>query len=140
MFYKTQGHAERGRPWFEALAGASVRHLTREISDPKGALRKRPASGPAAAAPTPKLPDLPPEVLAEAIEKVYLRSYARWADEPIPALGGKTPRMAIATPSGLERVKGLLRSYQEGEADAAAAQGRPAVSYDFLWRQLGIDR
>src|SRR3954453_2602614 len=38
--------------------------------------------------------------------------YAHWADEPIQALDGKTPRQAIKTPAGLERVKGLLRRYE----------------------------
>jgi len=37
--------------------------------------------------------------------------------------------MAIATPAGLERVKGLLREYEEGERQQSAAQGRPAVFY-----------
>ncbi len=66
---------------------------------------------------------LPPEALADAIEQVLLRSYAHWADEPIPALGGKTPREAIGTPAGMERVK-----------------GRRPISYQFLWDALGIVR
>ena len=81
-----------------------------------------------------------PEVIAEAIEKVMLRSYANWTDEPIPALGGKTPRQAIESPSGLERVKGLLRRYEDGEAEMASSQGRRSISYQFLWDGLGISR
>jgi hypothetical protein len=71
---------------------------------------------------------------------VVLRSYANWADEPIPALGGKTPRQAIESPGGLERVKGLLRSYEDGEAEMARSQGRRSISYQFLWDALGISR
>jgi hypothetical protein len=78
--------------------------------------------------------------MAEAIEKMLLRSYANWADEPIPALGGKTPRQAIEAPSGLERVKGLLRSYENDEAEMASSQGRRSISYQFLWNRLGISR
>jgi hypothetical protein len=37
-------------------------------------------------------------------------------------------------------VKGLLREYEEGERQQAANQGRPAVSYQFLWDALGIMR
>ncbi len=137
VFYRTQMLADEGRGWFDSVAGDAVRHLTREISDPRGALSNRGRDDkPAAAVPV----DLPPEVIAEAIEKVMLRSYANWADEPIPALGGKTPRQAIESPSGLERVKGLLRSYEDGEAEVARGQGRRSISYQFLWDGLGISR
>ena len=54
---------------------------------------------------------------------VVKRSYVHWADEPIPALNGQTPRQAIGSATGLERVKGLLRSYEDGEARMAAQTG-----------------
>ncbi len=78
--------------------------------------------------------------MSQAIEQVLHRHYANWADEAIPALGGRTPLQAISTPAGLERVKGLLREYEEGERQQSAAHGRPAVSYQFLWDALGISR
>lgn len=61
------------------------------------------------------------------------------ADEPIPALQGKSPREAMRTPAGLERVKGLLRSYEDNETQSAAQAVRSAVSYRFLWDALGIE-
>ncbi|MDZ7855840.1 hypothetical protein [Sphaerotilus sp.] len=134
VFYRTQGLADSGRAWFERVTAGAVRHLTREIVDPTSVIgRPDPGLGAGSAA-----PDLPPEVLAQAIEQVMHRHYAHWCDEPIPALADQTPRQAIATPSGLERVKGLLREYEAGEAHQAAAQGRRAVSYRFLWDALGI--
>lgn len=39
-----------------------------------------------------------------------------------------------------ERVEGLLRSYEENEAQAAASQGRRPIWYGFLWDSLGIER
>jgi hypothetical protein len=36
-------------------------------------------------------------------------------------------------------VKGLLRSYEEGEAQSAAQAGRSAISFRFLWDALGIE-
>lgn len=140
VFCRTQRLADEGRAWFEALAGSAVQHLTREITDPAGVMARageavdapRPAASPASA--------LPPEVLAQAIEQFIRRHYAHWCDETIPALGGLTPRQAIKTAAGLERVKGLLREYEDGERHQSAAQGRPAVSYQFLWDALGIPR
>lgn len=142
LFHRTQRLADEGRAWFEGVAGAAVQHLTREITDPAGHLAR---AGGGDTGRTPRsssasTPDLPPEVIAQAIEQVLHRHYANWADETIPALDGRTPRQAITTPPGLERVKGLLREYEEGERQQSAAQGRPAVSYQFLWDALGISR
>ncbi len=140
LLYKTAGLAEQGRPWFEALAGDSVKFVLREVSDPKGLLSHADPSK-RTAAQAPGLPaGLDPEVLAEAIAGVVKRSYANWADEPIPALNGQTPRQAIGSAAGLERVKGLLRSYEDGEAQQAAQQGRREISYQFLWDALGLRR
>jgi hypothetical protein len=146
LFHRTQRLSDQGRAWFEDMAGAAVQHLTREITDPAGHLaraggcqggdnssrRSRPSSA--------HKVDLPPEVIAQAIEQAIRRHYANWVDETIPALGGRTPRQAITTPAGLERVKGLLREYEEGERQQAANQARPAVSYQFLWDALGVMR
>ncbi len=136
LFARTQRLADDGRAWFEALAGSAVEHLTREIVDPRSpqALAAAADRGPAPP------PDLDPQALGELMSQVLHRSYANWADEPIPALGGKTPRQAIATPAGLERVKGLLRQYEAGEAAQARAQGRPEISFQFLWDALGLAR
>jgi hypothetical protein len=142
LFHRTQRLADVGRAWFEDLAGAAVQHLTREITDPAGHLARANGgnTGGTSRSSSTSTPDLPPEAVAQAIEQVLHRHYASWVDEIIPALGGRTPRQAITTPAGLERVKGLLREYEEGERTQSAAQGRPAVSYQFLWDALGISR
>ncbi|MCC6813693.1 MAG: DUF2384 domain-containing protein [Rubrivivax sp.] len=142
LFHRTQRLADVGRAWFEGVAGAAVQHLTREITDPAGHLAQAGGSdtGRTPRSSAASTPDLPPEVIAQAIEQVLHRHYANWADESIPALDGRTPRQAITTPAGLERVKGLLREYEQGERQQSAAQGRPVVSYQFLWDALGISR
>jgi hypothetical protein len=140
LFYKTAGLADSGRSWFDALAADAVKFLLREVSDPKGLLST--AGAAPARTPTPmQLPEgIDPQELAQALAGVIKRSYARWADEPIPALDGQTPRQAIRSATGLERVKGLLRSYEDGEAGMAASQGRAPISYQFLWDELGLAR
>lgn len=136
LFYQTQKLADDGRPWFEAQAGDAVRFLAREITDPRHVLRQ----GGAVARDQDAAADPPSSVPAEVFEQLIRRTYARWADEPIPALGSRTPRQAIATPGGLERVKGLLREYEAGEKDMARRDRRAPVSYQFLWDALGIER
>lgn len=134
IFYRTQRLADEGRAWFDALAGAAVQHLTRAITDPRSAaaLATARASAPA--------PALDPEATAALMEQFIHTHYANWADEPIPLLGDQSPRQAIATPAGLERVKGLLLEYEAGEAEMAKRDGRREISYQFLWDGLGIGR
>ena len=84
--------------------------------------------------------DLSPEETTRLFEQVMRRHYAKWADEPIPILGDLTPRQAMKTPARLDRVKGLIREYEDNETRMARADGRGEVSYQFLWNSLGITR
>ena len=79
-----------------------------------------------------------PEVITEVIGNRVRQLYAGWADQPLPILDNRTPREAIETAEGLEQVKFLLHTYEHGEMQQAKDQHRPPVSYDFLWRELGI--
>lgn len=114
IFFRTRRLADEGRAWFEALAGSAVQHLAREVTDPRSPAALAGATGRANAAPA-----LDPETIAAVMEQFLHSQYANWADEPIPILGGKTPRLAIKTQAGLERVKGLLREFEDGEAAMA---------------------
>jgi hypothetical protein len=135
IFYRTQRLADEGRAWFEAVAGRTVSHLTREVTDPRSTSARKGATRRGGTA-----PDLEPEAMTALLEQVLRKQYANWADEPIPMLGHKTPREAMATSAGLERVKGVLRSYESGEAHLARGDGRTPMSYQFLWDVLGISR
>jgi hypothetical protein len=117
------------------VAGTAVVFRTREIADPKGMLSQ---AKPGKDSKTAVRDEMPPEVIGEVIEQHIRQHYADWADQPLPALDGRTPREAIQNPDGLERVKFLLHTYEHGESQQAKAQQRPAVSYEFLWQELGI--
>ena len=145
LFHKTQAEADKGRKWFDKLAGDAVEFTMREISDPIGMLKDMPAgqakkstSGKSLPSKTKANVDLHPDIIANLIEQRIHHFYANWPDEPIPALDGKTPGQAITTASGLERVKGLIRSYEEGEEAQASEQGRREISYAFLWDAVGL--
>lgn len=132
LFTKTLAYADQGRAWFEALAGDSAHFLRSESVDPQQFASTR--GGPLQAEP----PDIDPTLLSQAIAQAIQRAYANWANESIPLLDNKTPRHAMRTPVGLERVKGLIRSYETDEKNQAAQDGRPAVSYAFLWASVGL--
>lgn len=139
VFYTTQRYADQGREWLDALTGPALGLIRRKVSDPKSWAQQ----GKKSSAKTSKslgLPDIDPQDLTKLISGFLQRSYANWCDEPVPALDNKTPRQAIQTTAGLERVKGLLRSYESSETQQAQQQGRTPVSYDFLWAAIGLSR
>lgn len=145
LFYRTQRYADEGRVWFEALVGESVTFVKRKVEEAADVMSKAQKKAAMTATKSGKpssasAPSLDAATMAQLMSKVIHDTYARWADEPIPALDHKTPRQAIKTSAGLERVKGLLRSYEASEASQAGQQGRSVISYDFLWASLGLTR
>ena len=85
-------------------------------------------------------PGLSPAEATEAVQGVYDEIYAHWADEPVPLLGGKTPREALRVPTGRRRVIALIQRYERGERDRATKEGRKRADLGFLRRQLGLPR
>lgn len=57
-----------------------------------------------------------PEV-QEALEDMLRLHYDSWPDKELPALGGKTPRQAIITQNGKEKVDALLRHLERSSKD-----------------------
>jgi len=139
VFYTTQLYADQGKEWLRTLIGPALILITRKVTDPQS-LAHRGKKSIAKTSKSVNLPDIDPKELHRIIETVLQRTYANWCGEPIPDLNNKTPRQAIQTTAGLERVKGLIRSYEKSEAAQALQQGRTAVSYDFLWAAIGLSR
>ncbi len=51
--------------------------------------------------------------LDDLLDEVVREREARWIDEPVPALGGRTPRDAVTDPIGRDEVERLLRSFDD---------------------------
>ncbi len=65
--------------------------------------------------------------------------YRRVLDEPIPALGSKSPRAAVKTAKGREKVVAWLKTLENHAAHREP--GDPMASYDtgWMWRELGVE-
>ena len=65
------------------------------------------------------------------------RHYRETLDQPIPALGDKTPREAVRSATGRKKVVEWLK-YLENRS--AKAEGTPMAEYDFrwMWEELGV--
>lgn len=136
--YRTQRYADAGRVWFEGLLGSNVTYIRLKVQDIADVMRK--AQKKQSAQSLLPTSELDAATIGQAMHDTIHRMYANWADEPVPTLNNTTPRQAIKTKAGLERVKGLLRSYERHEAEQAQQQGRTEVSYDFLWQALGLQK
>ena len=89
-------------------------------------------------------PPSPPSGLSPEQERALVHQglddhYRRVLDEPIPALGGKSPRATAKTPKGREKVVAWLKSLESHAAHREP--GDPMGSYDvgWMWRELGVE-
>jgi hypothetical protein len=112
-----------GRQLVEKYAGEFLRHV-------EDVLDIRP-EGP------PPPSSIPPEIERELILKVKAAHYAAWPDEPVPALGGKTPREAVRSETGRRAVEDLLRDFENTE-ERLRQSGSPAFDFTPLRKQLGL--
>ena len=103
--------ADALRARLESICGALVRHVVREHSDPTALLARAASDGP-----TPRAEiDESPEV-QQLLRDFRARHMAAWIDQPVPALGGKTPRQAAGSQQGRASLDLLLRSIEHDDA------------------------
>jgi hypothetical protein len=85
----------------------------------------------------PQQLDIPEEERCAIVHDYLDRHYREVLDQPVPMLGGKSPRAAVRTASGRIKVAGWLKMMENTTAKAADHNGALA-SYDFgwLWSEL----
>jgi hypothetical protein len=120
--------ADRLREKIEVACGGRLKHRAREHADPLSSARSRHESS------RPRPP--PSREEEEALQGFREQHYRHWLDEPVPALGGKTPRQAARSRRGLQQVDLLLRTMENNEQRVP-----DHAPFDFgpLRRELGLD-
>jgi hypothetical protein len=111
------------RARIEGACGSLVSAGPRSHTDPASA-RHEPSEG---RTPTPD-----EQVLVLELKE---RHYAQWLNDPIPALGGRTPYEAARTKSGRERLTTILDDMEITESHAPAGA---RFDVDKLRRALGL--
>jgi hypothetical protein len=67
------------------------------------------------------------------------RHYRDVLDQPVPALGGETPRAAAKTDSGRIKVVEWLKMMENWTAKSAKTNSAMAdYNFDWLWIELGL--
>ena len=123
---------ERGKKRLLDLLLGSVRHRVDEFEDIHVAMERHEGRGEAAK-------PLKNEEARAMLASMMQKHMSAWPDKEIPALGGKTPREAAATKAGREKVLGLIKDMENGEARKKKA-GEPFIDLGPLRRELGIGR
>lgn len=80
------------------------------------------------------------QIPAEAEIEYKARYYRKWLDEPIPLLGGKSPREAAGTPDCRNDLLALLKGLESREERWARSKGIPSPDYRWLWQELNVSR
>jgi hypothetical protein len=88
----------------------------------------------------PQQPDIPEEESCAIIHDYLDRHYRDVLDQPVPMLGGKSPRAAVRTASGRIKVAGWLKVMENTTAKSAEHNSALATyNFGWLWNELGID-
>jgi hypothetical protein len=83
--------------------------------------------------------DLSPQERSAIVHEAMDRHYRDTLDQPVPALGNKTPRAAVKTASGRAKVVAWLKLMENQTAQAGVSDSAMAsYSFDWMWTELGI--
>jgi hypothetical protein len=129
---KSRERLDRGKELLaECLAGVA-RHRVDSIKDLEVAMAEhaeRPDREPA--------DQIPDDVQARLLGPIMQRHIESWVDERLPALNGKTPRQAVKTKAGRDKVIAMLK---DQENSMQRQPGAALVDFSRVYRELGLPR
>jgi len=82
--------------------------------------------------------EIPPEIAHQLMQEHLDKHYRETLDAPIPALGGKSPRQAVRSAVGRQKVIDWLKLLENRTAKHGDG---PIAEYDFswMWAELGLE-
>lgn len=88
--------------------------------------------------PSEEVEEIPPDIARQLMRDHMDKHYLETLDAPIPALGSKSPRQAVHTAAGREKVIDWLKLL---ENHSAWHDEGPITEYDFswMWAELGLE-
>ena len=128
----SRGRADRGRTLIAGLLGALVGEPSIKAQPVDlDTVASRGGSG---------LPPsgLPPEEEAEAVRSYMNEHFAQVLSEPIPMLGGETPRAKVSTEAGRREVAEWLKYMENLSSRSFAANAGKVYDFAWMWDELGI--
>lgn len=130
----SQGHATRGKAMLEVALEGLVRAPLLE----RQTVGRMMAASPRRSVRNSEPPPLPPDELKRVVHQGLTDHYRRTLDDPIPALGIRSPRQAAKTAKGRDKVIAWLKMLEN--SSGRQNPDDPIASYDFtwMWEELGV--
>ncbi len=125
--------AERGRNLLGEIAGGAVKFRATRYEDVGQALKARPGAA------KRQGPEIPSDLQAKLVGEYYEGHYRKWLDEPVPALGNRTPRHAARLKTVQPKLIALLKDF-ENHSERQRRAGSPAYDFSWMWAELGLSR
>ena len=129
----SQKRAERARDELPGLLRHAVRFRAISYEDVKQALKRAPKTA------APKEPEIPIEEQRRILGEYYERHYRDWLDQPVPALGNRTPRHAAGLKTIRPKLIALLKDF-ESHSERQRRAGEIAYDFNWIWAELGLKR
>lgn len=82
--------------------------------------------------------DIPPDEMERIVHSMPKREYEKTLDEPVPALGNKSPRALARTKAGRTKVAVWLRCIENGVSKFDASDPMATCDFNWMWDELGL--
>jgi hypothetical protein len=124
--------SDRGRALLSDILGERVGHPSLKSESIEQVMASRDSAAPSQL-------DIPKEEQCAIVHDYMDRHYRDVLDQPVPMLGGETPRAAVKTDSGRIKVVEWLKMIENRTAKSADPNS-PTANYSFgwLWTELGL--
>src|SRR5690242_1988793 len=129
----SQKRAEKARDELPSLFGGAVRFRAISYEDVEQAMKRAPQTT------KQKEPDIPIEEQRKILGEYYENHYRKWLDEPVPALGNRTPRHAAKLKTVRPKLIALLKDF-ESHSERQRRSGGIAYDFRWMWEELGLER
>jgi len=131
--------AQRGQAILESLLQGLIGPALSSLQTPEQMLEERRTHRQDTGRQEPA-DDIDPEIKAEIIQHTLDQHYRRVLDEPVPALGDKTPRQCVRSKKGREKVIEWLKLLENNEERRAASQGQQPYDSRWMWDELKLGK
>lgn len=129
--------ANRGKEMLQTLLHGLIGPALSKIQTPEQLMAERESQPQHDSHPEPA-DALDPAMAAEIMNQALDQHYRRCLDEPVPALGNKTPRQCVRSKKGRTKVIEWLKKLENNEQRRAIAQGQAPYDSSWMWDELGL--
>ena len=129
----SQKRAEKARDELPILFAGAVRFRAISYEDVEQALKRAPQTS------KQKESDIPVEEQRKILGEFYEDHYRKWLDEPVPALGNRTPRHAARLKTVRPKLVALLKDF-ESHSERQRRAGEIAYDFSWMWEELELNR